>query len=173
MTRTEIEVSEVESKIYIIRGEKVLLGPDLAKLYGVTTKRLNEQVKRNLKRFPADFMFILSEQEFRNLRSQIATSSSSWGGHRVPPFAFTEQGVAMLSSVLNSDCAIEVNIIVMRAFVRLRKALNLDKEFENRIAQLERKYDGQFKIVFDAIRELMSNHPVPRKRIIGLGDMDG
>jgi hypothetical protein len=172
MTKMEMEVSEVESKIYLIRGEKVLLGPDLAKLYEVPTKRLNEQVKRNLKRFPPDFMFLLSDQEFTNLRSHFATSSSAWGGHRIPPYAFTEQGVAMLSTILNSERAIEVNIAIMRTFVRLRKVLNLDKEFEIRIAQLEKKHEGQFKLVFDAIRELMSTRPVPRKRIIGLGAPD-
>src|SRR5688572_11994467 len=116
MSKTEVEVTEVESKIYLIRGEKVLLGPDLAKLYQVPTKQLTEHVKRNLKRFPADFMFSLSNQEFAILRSQFATSSGTWGGTRVPPLAFTKQGVAMLSTVLNSERAIEVNIAVMRTF---------------------------------------------------------
>lgn len=172
MSQTEVEVSEIESKIFLIRGEKVLLGPDLAELYEVPTKRLGEQVRRNLKRFPSDFMFVLSDHEFKNLKSHFATSSSGWGGSRKPPLAFTEQGVAMLSTVLNSDRAIEVNIAIMRAFVRLRKVLNLDKEFENRIAQLERKYDGRFKAIFEAIRELMSTRQVPPKRIIGLGEPD-
>src|SRR5258708_4891357 len=133
MSKIEIEVREIESKIFLIRGEKVLLSPDLAELYEVPNKRLGEQVRRNLKRFPLDFMFVLSDHEFRILKSHFATSSSEWGGSRKPPLAFTEQGVAMLSSVLNSDRAIEVNIAIMRAFVRLRKILNLDKEFENRI----------------------------------------
>ena len=172
MQNAEIEIRNIESKIYLIRGEKVLLGPDLAKLYQVPTKRLNEQVKRSLQRFPSDFMFVLSNQEVKILRSQFATSSSNWGGARTAPFAFTEQGVAMLSSVLNSDRAIEVNIAVMRAFVQLRKVLILDKQFENRIAHLEQKYDGQFKVVFDAIRELISTRSIPRKRIVGFGDED-
>ncbi|MGK5082051.1 ORF6N domain-containing protein [Bdellovibrionota bacterium FG-1] len=172
MTKIEVKVSEIESKIFLIRGEKILLGPDLAEVYEVPTKRLSEQVRRNLRRFPLDFMFILTDQEFRNLKSQFATSSSEWGGSRKPPMAFTEQGVAMLSTVLNSDRAIEVNIAIMRAFVRLRKVLILDKEFENRIAQIERKYDGRFKVVFEAIRELISTRSVPRKRIIGLGEPD-
>ena len=138
MHSAELDVSRIESKIFLIRGEKVLLGPDLAKLYQVSTRRLNEQVRRNSERFPVDFMFELSEQELRILRSQFATSSSEWGGHRRPPLAFTEQGVAMLSSVLNSERAIEA------------------------------RYDGHFKKVFDAIRELISTRAVPRKRIIGL-----
>ncbi len=168
MNSIDVDFREIESKIYLIRGEKVLLGPDLAKLYQVPTKRLNEQVKRSLKRFPSDFMFSLTDQEFMRLRSQFATSNVGRGGNRVPPFAFTEQGVAMLSSVLNSDRAVEVNVVIMRTFVRLRKVLNLDSEFEKRMLKLEAKYDGQFKLVFDAIRELMSSHTIPRKRIIGL-----
>ncbi len=165
-------VPNIESKVYLIRGEKVLLGHDLAMLYEIPTNRLNQQVKRNVNRFPSDFMFVLSDQEFRILKSQFVTSSSNWGGSRTPPMAFTEQGVAMLSSVLNSDRAIEVNIAVMRTFVKLRKVLILDKAFEERIVQLEQKYDGQFKLVFDAIRELVSTHSIPRKRIIGLSQED-
>ena len=143
----------IASKIYFLRVEKVLLDSDLSALYQIETKRLKEAVRRNLIRFPIDFMFQLSEEEVENLRSQIA--SSSWGGSRYPPFAFTEQGVAMLSSVLNSERAIEVNIAIMRTFVALRKWMQSNKELENKIRQLEGKYDQQFKVVFDAIRQLI------------------
>ncbi len=169
MASLEPSSLEIESKIYLIRGERVMLDDDLAALYRVTTKRLNEQVGRNLSRFPIDFMFVLSDQEFAILRSQIATSRLNWGGRRNTPRAFTEQGVAMLSAVLHSDRAIEVNVAIMRAFVRLRRVLISDREFEKRIVELEAKYDGQFRVVFDAIRKLMSDQAVPRKRVIGLG----
>lgn len=172
MHQNEIDLSSVESKIYLIRGHKVILDHDLAALYQTPTFRLNEQVRRNLRRFPPDFMFSLSDQEFRSLISQSAISSSKWGGRRTPPLAFTEQGVAMLSSVLRSERAADVNVAIMRAFVKLRQILNSNEEFENRILGLEAKYDGKFKLVFDAIKELVSNHSVPRKRIIGLGDSD-
>lgn len=145
-----------------------MLDQDLADLYQVPTMRLNEQVKRNIGRFPPDFMFPLSDQEFRILKSQFAISSLGWGGRRKPPLAFTEQGVSMLSAVLRSERAIHVNIAIMRAFVRLRQVLSSNKEFEKRMSDLESKYDGQFKVVFQAIRELMSAHAIPRKRIIGL-----
>ncbi len=161
--------TEVESKIYLIRGQKVMLDFDLALLYEIPTMRLNQQVRRNLFRFPEDFMFSLTNQEFRNLKSQFVISSLSWGGRRSPPLAFTEQGIAMLSSVLNSRRAAEVNIAIMRTFMQLRSVLISNHELEKRITKLESKYDGQFKIVFDAIREVLSSHPVPRKRIIGLG----
>lgn len=164
MNKTEISI---DSKIYLIRGEKVMLDYDLAELYQVPTKRLNEQVRRNLKRFPPDFYFPLSIQEVTALRSQFATSSS-WGGQRYLPQAFTEQGIAMLSSVLNSDRAIEVNIAIMRAFVKLRQVLSTDQSLEKKIAVLESKYDQKFKIVFTAIRKLMSEQSIPRTRIIGL-----
>ena len=165
-------IANIESKIYLIRGEKVMLDFDLAELYQVPTMRLNEQVRRNIKRFPEDFMFPLSDQEFTILKSQFAISSSTWGGRRTAPLAFTEQGIAMLSAVLHSDLAIEVNIAVMRAFVKLRKILNSNLVFEKKIFELESKYDGKFKTVFAAIRELMSDRTVPRKRIIGLGNPD-
>ena len=128
----------IERKTYLIRGQKVMLDRDLAKLYGVPTKRLKEQVKRNIKRFPEDFMFELTMQELEILRSQFATSR--WGGERYLPYAFTEQGVAMLSSVLNSERAIEVNIAIMRAFVRLREILLTHKDLAAKIAALELKY---------------------------------
>jgi hypothetical protein len=168
MTNVGITSKEIESKIYLIRGEKVMLDYDLAELYQVQTKRLKEQVKRNLPRFPADFMFVLSNQEFRDLRSQFATSSLRHGGQRMAPLAFTEQGVTMLSAVLHSERAIDVNITIVRAFVRLREVLSSNTELEKKILALEAKSDGKFKIVFEAIRELMSSHTVPRKRIIGL-----
>jgi hypothetical protein len=168
MATPEIYSDIIESKIYLIRGAKVMLDHDLADLYEISTQRLNEQVRRNLKRFPPDFMFSLTDQEFRDLISQIAISSSSWGGRRKPPLAFTEQGVAMLSAVLHSDRAIDVNVAIMRTFVRLRQVLNSNKEFEKRLLELEAKYDGKLKIVFEAIRELMSTHAVPRKQIVGL-----
>lgn len=129
----------IERKIYLIRERNVILDKDLAKLYGAPTKRLKEQVKRNIKRFPEDFMFELTMQESEILRSQFATSR--WGGERYLPYAFTEQGVAMLSSVLNSERAIEVNIAIMRAFVKLRKILSTHKELAHKLNQLERKIE--------------------------------
>ena len=152
-----------------------MLDRDLAKLYGVPTKRLKEQVKRNIKRFPEDFMLELTMQELEILRSQFATSS--WGGERYPPYAFTEQGVAMLSSVLNSERAIEVNITIMRAFVRLREILLTHKDLAAKIAALELKYknhdmklseyDKHITAIFEAIRQLMAPPPEPPKRKIG------
>ena len=126
--KSETDVTRVESITYLIRGERVMLDHDLAELYQIPTKRIKEQVKRNLKRFPKDFMFVLSEQELTNLRSQFATSSSGWGGNRVSPFAFTEQGIAMLSSVLKSERAISVNIAIMLAFVQMRRLVTSNKE---------------------------------------------
>ena len=143
-----------------------MLDSDLAELYGVTTKRLNEQVRRNLSRFPDDFMFQLTESETRLLRSQIATSKEGRGGRRYLPYAFTEQGVAMLSSVLNSERAIKANIEIMRAFVRLRQILASHADLARKLEALEKKYDAQFKVVFDAIRELMKP-PESKKRPIG------
>lgn len=128
--------------------------------------RLNEAVKRNEDRFPDDFMFQLTKAEFENLKSQIAISSSKWGGRRHAPYAFTEQGVAMLSSVLRSKRAVEVNIAIMRTFVRLREMISSNKALARRLTDLEKKYDGQFQVVFEAIRELMAE-PTPRSRRIG------
>jgi hypothetical protein len=162
-----VPAERIESMILLIRGEKVMLDKDLAKLYGTTTKRLNEQVRRNSKRFPPDFMFQLTEQEVTALRSQIATSKGAGrGGRRYLPLVFTEQGVAMLSSVLNSGRAIEVNILIMRAFVKLRQMLATHVELARKLDALERKYDAQFRVVFDAIRELMKP-PEPTRRSIG------
>lgn len=155
------DLIRVERAIRIIRGDKVILDEDLAELYGVEVKRLNEQVRRNLDRFPADFMFQLTNQEFTDLKSQFATASQ-WGGRRTPPYAFSEQGVAMLSSVLHSKRAVQVNIEIMRTFVRLRKLLASNVELAERLDQLEAKYDGQFRTVFEAIRQLMT--PVETKK---------
>lgn len=172
MDQTEIFLENIDSKIYLIRSEKVMLDYDLASLYEVPTMRLNEQVRRNAKRFPSDFMFPLSDHEFGLLISQIAISKKGRGGRRTPPLAFTEQGVAMLSAVLKSDRAIDVNIAIMRAFVRMREVLNSSVQFEKQIAALEAKYDHRFKVVFTAIRKLMSDQAVPRKRVIGLNKSD-
>ena len=156
----------IEQTILLIRGHNVMLDSDLAQLYGVTVGRLNEAVKRNEDRFPSDFMFQLTRAEFENLKSQIAISSSKWGGRRHAPYVFTEQGVAMLSSVLRSKRAIEVNIAIMRTFVRLREMISSNKALARRLSDLEKKYDGQFRVVFEAIRELMAE-PTPKSRRIG------
>lgn len=141
-----------------------MLDRDLAALYGVETKALNQAVKRNLERFPEDFMFQLSSEETANLRSQSVTSSS-WGGARTAPYAFTEQGVAMLSSVLRSPRAVEVNIAIMRAFVRVRQMLAGNAELSRKLAAMEKKYDAQFRMVFDAIRQLMEPPPRATRKI--------
>ncbi|MBX3184293.1 MAG: ORF6N domain-containing protein [Polyangiaceae bacterium] len=146
----------VEQAIVRLRGQRVMLDEALAELYGVPVKRLNEQVKRNIERFPEDFMFQLTEEEVEILRSQIATSRSEHGGRRYLPYAFTEQGVAMLSSVLRSERAVQVNIEIMRTFVRLRGMLAEHAELARQLERLEKKYDAQFRVVFDAIRELMT-----------------
>ncbi len=154
----------IEQKILLIRGQKVMLDSDLAALYGVTTKRLNEQVRRNLRRFPADFMYQLSNEELESLRSHFATSSS-WGGRRTRPYVFTEQGIAMLSSVLNSQRAIDVNIQIMRAFVKLREMMASHKDLARKLEELEKKYEGQFQIVFEAIRQLIEVEDKPKRKI--------
>ncbi|MFH2203512.1 MAG: ORF6N domain-containing protein [Elusimicrobiota bacterium] len=160
------DVVGIERRIYLLRGQKVMLDRDLAEMYGVSTKRLNEQVKRNPKRFPADFMFQLNKKELADWRSRIATSNpGAKMGIRRLPYAFTEQGVAMLSSVLNSERAILVNVQIMRTFVRLRQMLTSNKELAHRLNKLEKKYDSQFRVVFDAIRELMAPSESPRKAI--------
>lgn len=145
----------IERKIYLIHGQKVMLDSDLAELYGVTTKRLNEQVRRNADRFPKDFMFQLSSVEFESLRSHFATSSLQHGGRRYLPFVFTEHGALMAASVLNTPLAVEVSIYVVRAFVKLREMIASHKDLAKKLEELEKKYDAQFRIVFDAIRELM------------------
>jgi ORF6N domain len=160
-----VPIERIEKAIYLIRGDKVMLDSDLAELYGVETKLLNRAVKRNLKRFPADFMFQLSAEEASDLRCQFGSSKTHRGGRRYLPYVFTEQGVAMLSSVLHSDRAVSVNIEIMRAFVRIRQMLASNVELSRRLDELESKYNRQFKVVFDAIRQLMSPPPRNRKQI--------
>ncbi|HEY2512130.1 MAG TPA: ORF6N domain-containing protein [Polyangiaceae bacterium] len=155
----------IASAILLLRREKVMLDADLAALYGVETKALVRAVKRNIERFPEDFMFQLTKSEFDNLRCQAGTSSS-WGGRRTAPYAFTEHGVTMLSSVLHSERAIRVNIEVVRAFVRLRRILATHDDLARKFLALEKKYDARFKVVFDAIRDLMAP-PAATKRRIG------
>jgi hypothetical protein len=160
---TTLPIERITSKIYLIRDQKVMLDRDLAELYGVETKALKQAVKRNTVRFPDDFMFELTKHEFDHLRSQIVTSS--WGGTRYSPMAFTEQGVAMLSSVLNSDRAIKVNIQIMRAFTQLRQMLSTHKDLKKKIETMEKKYDQQFQVVFEAIKQLLEADAKPRKKI--------
>jgi ORF6N domain len=169
-----VPAERIERAILLIRGHKVMLDADLADLYGVETKALNQAVRRNRERFPADFMFQLTREESEllrrqigtsNLRSQSATSRSGHGGRRYAPLAFTEQGVAMLSSGLRSERAVQVNIAIMRAFVKLRQMLATHKDLARKLETLERKYDVQFRVVFDAIRQLMAPPQVKRRRI--------
>jgi hypothetical protein len=166
-----IPAERIESQIFLLRGQKVMLSTHLAELYDVEPRVLVQAVKRNIERFPEDFMVQLSAEEFANLKSQIVISS--WGGlRRAAPYAFTEQGVAMLSSVLHSDRAIHVNIEIMRAFVRLRQMLASHADLARKLAALEKKYDAQFKIVFDAIRELMTPPEPRKKRPIGFAPQE-
>jgi hypothetical protein len=164
--------------VFFVRGEKVMFDADLAKLYGVSTKALNQAFRRNKQRFPSDFAFQLSSAEYDNLRSQIVTSSaggtnlrsqivtsSLHGGRRRPPYAFTEQGVAMLSSVLRSGRAVEVNIAIMRTFVQLRRLMDTNRDLARKIEALEKKYDEQFAVVFEAIKQLITPPEPPRRRI--------
>jgi len=157
----------IESRILLLRGCKVMMDRDLAALYGVETKVLNQAVKRNAKRFPEDFMFRLNKGEFSVLlRSQFVTLDKGRGKHiKYLPCAFTENGIAMLSSVLNSERAVSVNIQIMRTFTRLRELLASHKGLSARLNELEKKYDAQFKIVFEAIREILSPPEKPKKRI--------
>ena len=161
-----LPVERILKSILVIRGEKVILDADLARLYGVETGALVRAMKRNIERFPPDFMFQLSDEEWENLRCQFGISNS-WGGRRNAPYAFTEQGVAMLSSVLRSERAIAVNIQIVRAFVQLKRMLATHADLARKIESLERKYDAQFRGVFDAIRELMSPMENPKKQPIG------
>jgi phage regulator Rha-like protein len=172
MAKRELQVLVAEqkilNKIYAIRGEKVMLDQDLAEMYGVETKQLKRQVKRNIARFPKDFMFELSEKEFENLRSQIG--SSRWGGTRYMPMAFTEQGVAMLSSVLNSKTAIEVNIRIIRVFTKLREYALTHKDILIQLSKLEKEVKGNSKDIgniFIVLRELIEKHiaTTPRNKI--------
>jgi len=173
------QATQLISRIRTVRGQKVLLDADLAELYGVATKVLVQAVKRNLQRFPADFMFHLTEQEVRGSRSQFVTlNESGRRGHNIKyrPYAFTEHGAlapqhggehghALLSSVLRSERAVQVNVEIMRAFVRLRGLVTNDRALARRLDDLESRYDRQFKVVFDAIRELMAPPPAPKRRI--------
>lgn len=162
-----IPEEQIASSILLVRNQKVMLDADLAKIYGVTTKRLNQQVKRNLHRFPPDFMFQLTEKEETFLRLQTATSNSGRGGRRHLTYVFTEHGAVMLAAVLNSPIAVDASIQVVRAFIRLRQILASHVELSRKVDALEKKFDGQFKSVFDVIRQLM-NPPTEPKRRIGI-----
>ena len=153
------------NKIYIIRNRKVMLDRDLAGLYGVKTKVLNLAVKRNMKRFPEDFMFKLSKDELKNWRSQIETSKSDKMGLRRPPYAFTEQGVAMLSSVLNSDRAINVNIQIIRTFTKIRELLTTNEALHRKIIEMEKKYDASIQTIFNKLGLLMADSKKPKRKI--------
>ena len=164
-----VSPKRIEKSILLIRGLKVMLDSDLAELYDVPTRRLNEQVRRNIKRFPSDFMFQLTTEEAKSLRSQIAISKAGRGGRRYLPLVFTEQGVAMLSTVLNSERSIQVNIEIMRAFVRLRQFLSAHRQLAQKLTELERRigtHEEQIQVIFEAIRQLMTP-PEPKKRKIG------
>ena len=161
-----VPVERIERAILSIRGEKVMLDDDLAELYGVETGALNRAVKRNAGRFPRDFMFQLTPEEAESLRCQIGISNEGRGGRRYLPYAFTEHGALMLANVLNSERAAQTSVQVVRAFVRLRQMLASNAELARKLAALENKYDAQFKVVFDAIRQLMSP-PEPKRREIG------
>ncbi|HTX76473.1 MAG TPA: ORF6N domain-containing protein [Terracidiphilus sp.] len=162
-TSNAIPPERIGRRILLIRGQKVMLDADLADLYEVDTKALTRAVRRNAERFPEDFMFQTTAEETDNLRRQFGTSS--WGGRRYRPYAFTEQGVAMLSSVLRSPRAVQVNIAIMRAFVKLRQILASHRDLARRLDELESKYDEQFRAVFEAIRELMRPPEKSRRRI--------
>jgi len=164
MSLLELKKSNIVEHIHFIRGEKVMLDFDLAALYGVQTKVLKQTVRRNIKRFPPDFMFELDSKEYHALRSQIVTLKR--GQHsKYLPFAFTEQGVAMLSGILNSDRAIDVNIAIMRAFIQMRRMISNYKILERKINELENKYDKNFSVVFEALKQLIRQESEPRKRI--------
>lgn len=181
MAKKELQVLVTEQKIlnriYVVRGEKVMLDQDLAEMYGVETKQLKRQVKRNTERFPKDFMFELTAKEFENLRSQIGTSS--WGGTRYMPMAFTEQGVAMLSSILNSKTAIEVNIRIIRVFTKMREYALTHKEILMQLGKLEKEVKGNSKDIeniFMVLRELIEKQstppPPPKRNTIGYKQYD-
>jgi hypothetical protein len=160
-----IPVERIQQAIYLIRGKKVMLDRDLALLYAIPTKALKQAVRRNPERFPNDFMFVLDSDELSHWRSQFVTSKEDRKGLRYAPMAFTEQGVAMLSSVLNSPRAVQVNIAIMRTFVRLRELMTTHEELARKIEEMEKKYDSQFRVVFEAIRELIEPPKTKRKEI--------
>lgn len=173
-TGAVVPLERITHSIILIRGQKVMLDIDLARLYGVETKTLNRAIRRNIDRFPEDFMFQLTTQEYADLRRHLGSSNlryqigtSSWGGRRHLPYAFTEQGVAMLSSVLRSKRAVQVNVEIMRAFVRLRQMLATHAGLARKLSALEKRYDAQFRVVFDAIRGLMTPPEPKKKRPIG------
>jgi hypothetical protein len=169
-TKLPVPMELIERRIYLIRGHKVMLDNDLARLYGVEAKRLNEQVKRNKARFPEDFMFQLTAEEAGNLRSHFATSSSVHGGRRYLPYVFTEQGVAMLSSVLTSERAVQMNILIIRAFVKLREIITTHKDLAQAIEEIRRRQQEQgeqITEIVDTINHLLLPEPVPEKRRIG------
>jgi len=159
--------SKIKSRIYTIRNKEVMLDEDLAELYQVTVKRLNEQVKRNIERFPDDFMFQLTEKEYENLRSQFATSSSEHGGRRYAPYVFTEQGLYMLSAVLKSSVAIEVSIEIMRTFTKMREFSMHYNKLARQIMELERKHDKKFKEVFTRLDEIVSETQKTDEKVMG------
>lgn len=161
-----VSLELIDRRIYLLRGHRVMLDADLAALYGVPTKAVNRAVKRNPARFPEDFMFQLTAGEVKNLRLQ--TGASSWGGRRYLPYAFTQEGIAMLSSVLRGERAIQVNIVIMRAFVRFRRMLATHKDLARKLKELERKYSGhdeQIQAIFEALQELIEPPARPRRRI--------
>jgi phage regulator Rha-like protein len=162
-TALVIPAERIQQCIYLIRKQKVMLDKDLAALYGVPTKRLNEQVQRNIDRFPSDFMFQLNDKEAKVLRSQFATSKKGRGGRRYNPYAFTEQGVAMLSSVLRSKRAVQVNIAIMRTFVKLRRILEDNALLRRKIESMERKYDEQFQQVFAVLKYMITEEAKPKQ----------
>lgn len=171
--KIKINDATVSSKIYRVRGQKIMIDEDLAQMYNVPTKRLNEQVRRNMARFPKDFMFQLTEREFENLKSQFATSS--WGGRRTLPYAFTEHGVLMLSSVLNSETAIQVNIRIVRVYAKLRDMLAANKDIMLKLEQLEhkinmqgtrvRKNEEEIYLIFEALKKLLNPPKEPMRRV--------
>ena len=167
MSKAIIPIQQIAKSIYLLRGQRVMLSQDLAILYGVAVKVLNQAVKRNAVRFPTDFVFQLKAEEFANLKSQFVTSS--WGGpRRARPYAFTEQGVAMLSSVLKSERAVKVNIAIRRAFVKLRETLEINRELAHKFAELEKqvgKHDKEIAAIMDAIRRLMAPPEKPKREI--------
>ena len=168
MSTNLITIENLAQRILLIREHKVMLDADLAELYGVTTKRFNEQVKRNLERFPSDFMFQLNDEEHSALRSQIATSNNGRGGRRYAPYVFTEHGALMAANVLNSPHAVQMSVFVIRAFVRLRHIVTTHKELAAKLLELERtvaSHDGDIKTLFDAIRQLMDSPPSKSRRI--------
>ena len=167
-TNELISAKQIEASILIIRNEKVILDRNLAKLYGVENRVLGQAIRRNIKRFPEDFMFQLTQEEFEDWKSQFVTSNSGDKmGLRKRPYVFTEHGVAMLSSVLHSNQAIEVNIAIMRTFTKFRRLISNNKELASKLEELERRYDKQFRVVFDAIRKLMKQEDLLSKQKIG------